>query len=129
MLGWSSGRVLQCEVISFGSTNLPTCVTLQGLVDNHCFSLSFLAGKGGDSVCSSSFFVPAPQLAQCTTRHLEVTYLPISICDTDVTFTRDRHELDKATSDTRMGVPPEVPICLGCDHICFDWCILVKQSH
>ena len=93
------------------------CVTLQGLVDDNCFSSSFLAGQGDDSVCSSSFFMPVPQLTQCTTRHLVVTYLPISICDTDVTFNDDWHELDKAISDTRMGVPPEVPICLGCDHI------------
>ena len=105
------------EVISFGSTSLPTCVTLQGLVDDHYFSLSFLAGQGDDRVCSSSFFMPVPQMNQCTSRHLEVTYLPISICDTDATFNDDRHELDKATSDTRMGVPPEVPIRLGCDHI------------
>ena len=84
---------------------------------HHYFSLSFLAGQGDDSVCSSSFFVPIPQLAQCITRQLEVTYLSISICDTDVTFDDDRHELDEATSDTRMGVPSEVPIRPGCDHI------------
>ena len=65
------------EVISFGSTGLPMCVTLQGLVDKHYFSLSFLACQGDDSVCSSSFFVPVPQLAQRTTRHLDVTYLHI----------------------------------------------------
>ena len=58
-----------------------------------------------------------PQLPQCTNRHLEVTYLPILICETEVTFDDKQYELDKAAQDTGMDVPPEVHIWLGCDHI------------
>ena len=45
--GCLEGPVVECydnELISFGSTSLSTCVTLQGLVDDHYFSLPFLAG-------------------------------------------------------------------------------------
>ena len=44
--GCLEGLVAECydnEIISFGSSSLPTCVTLQGLVDDHYFTLLFLA--------------------------------------------------------------------------------------
>ena len=83
------------EVITFGNPAFPTRESLQHLVDDYYFSLTFTANIGDELLCACCIFLPVPTPAQLVAQEFEVSSQPLAVNKSQVQFDGARNNTDK----------------------------------